>query len=305
MKRTWIALLLVGIGIPIGWVLAGIGAGTATEADPAVLPAQRVTRAASGGPDSQRSSRPLPTTAAAVDLAELEGLAELNGRSPALVFKEGMSARVDALGKWLGLSAAETNALGAIIREVTERRIAWEQEHVGVGLSDDGDDVLLDWKRPADLPRELRAALDEAFGPDRGGAVWLKGDLGNFGNLPPGLSAGGNGVIRLAAEGSHVQASAGAEKPKMPDGVHRLPMARFDHLVDWDGHLAKRTAPSTGSGSFPVAEGVPGKPGFVISPISGKIIDVNDIPPGTLVRDPMISTEQGGIFRIPPATENE
>lgn len=305
MKRTWIALLLVGIGIPIGWMLAGVGGGTATDADPAVLPAQRATRAASGGPGPQRSSRPLPTTAAAVDLAELEGLAKLNGRSPALVFKEGMSARLDALGKWLGLSAAEAEALEAIMREATERRIAWEQEHIGVDPSDDGNALLVDWKRPADLPQELRAAIDEAFGPDRGGAIWLKGDLSNFGNLAPGLPAGGNGVIRLAADGSHVQASAGADKPQTPDGVHRLSRERFDHLVDWDEHLAKRTAASTASGSFPVAEAVPGKPGFVLSPISGKIIDVNGIPPGTLVRDPMISSEQGGIFRLPPAIETE
>lgn len=50
---------------------------------------------------------------------------------------------------------------------------------------------------------------------------------------------------------------------------------------------------------YPPAVAVEGKPGFVTSPYSGKIIDVNDIPPGTLVADPTYPVEEKKYFRTP------
>jgi len=50
---------------------------------------------------------------------------------------------------------------------------------------------------------------------------------------------------------------------------------------------------------MPVAEAVKGKPGFVLSPFNGKIIDVNHIPPGTLVADPTYPVEEKKYFRVP------
>jgi hypothetical protein len=50
---------------------------------------------------------------------------------------------------------------------------------------------------------------------------------------------------------------------------------------------------------IPVAQAVEGKPGFVMSPFNGKIIDVRDIPPGTLVADPTAPSEEKKHFRVP------
>jgi hypothetical protein len=50
---------------------------------------------------------------------------------------------------------------------------------------------------------------------------------------------------------------------------------------------------------IPVAQAVEGKPGFVLSPFNGKIIDVRDIPPGTLVADPTAPSEEKKHFRVP------
>ncbi len=52
-------------------------------------------------------------------------------------------------------------------------------------------------------------------------------------------------------------------------------------------------------GGHPVAAPVPGKQGFVISPHSGKIIDVRDIPSGTLVVDPAFPPEERKYLRVP------
>ena len=49
----------------------------------------------------------------------------------------------------------------------------------------------------------------------------------------------------------------------------------------------------------PLAEALPGKPGFVISPFNNKIVDVTGIPPGTLVADPTRPPEEKAYFRVP------
>lgn len=50
---------------------------------------------------------------------------------------------------------------------------------------------------------------------------------------------------------------------------------------------------------YPPAVAVSERPGFVTSPYNGKIIDVRDIPPGTLVADPTYPTEEKKYFRTP------
>lgn len=52
-----------------------------------------------------------------------------------------------------------------------------------------------------------------------------------------------------------------------------------------------------------VARGVPGKPGFVFSPHSNQIIDVNGMKPGTLVADPTFPASEKKHFRIPSPAE--
>ena len=50
---------------------------------------------------------------------------------------------------------------------------------------------------------------------------------------------------------------------------------------------------------IPVAEPIADKPGFVMSPFNGKVIDVRDIPPGTLVADPTYPAAEMKYFRLP------
>ena len=53
------------------------------------------------------------------------------------------------------------------------------------------------------------------------------------------------------------------------------------------------------TGTQAVASEVPGKPGFVLSPFNNKIIDVRDIPSGTLVADPTYPPSERKYFRVP------
>lgn len=55
---------------------------------------------------------------------------------------------------------------------------------------------------------------------------------------------------------------------------------------------AKRT-------EYAKANKVPGKEGFVFSPYNNKVVDVRDIPSGTLVQDPTYTGEGKGYFRVP------
>lgn len=49
----------------------------------------------------------------------------------------------------------------------------------------------------------------------------------------------------------------------------------------------------------PIANSVPGKPGFVFSPYTNQIIDVIDVPQGTLVADPNFPAQEKKFFRVP------
>lgn len=50
---------------------------------------------------------------------------------------------------------------------------------------------------------------------------------------------------------------------------------------------------------FAFANPVPGKEGFVFSPYNNKVVDVRDIPSGTLVQDPTYPAEEKKYFRVP------
>jgi cell wall-associated NlpC family hydrolase len=50
---------------------------------------------------------------------------------------------------------------------------------------------------------------------------------------------------------------------------------------------------------YAVANPVPGKPGYVFSPYNNKLVDVRDIPSGTLVQDPTYTGAGKGYFRVP------
>lgn len=50
---------------------------------------------------------------------------------------------------------------------------------------------------------------------------------------------------------------------------------------------------------YPFANAVPGKEGFVFSPYNNKVVDVRDIPSGTLVQDPTYAASEKKYFRVP------
>ncbi len=50
---------------------------------------------------------------------------------------------------------------------------------------------------------------------------------------------------------------------------------------------------------FAFANKVPGKEGFVFSPFNNKVVDVRDIPAGTLVQDPTFPAAEKKYFRVP------
>jgi hypothetical protein len=79
-----------------------------------------------------------------------------------------------------------------------------------------------------------------------------------------------------------------AEKLQLPDG----------------GGTQGQTTPPTGGATpptsdYPFANPVPGKTGFVFSPYNNKMVDVRDIPSGTLVRDPTYPEADKKFFRVP------
>lgn len=50
---------------------------------------------------------------------------------------------------------------------------------------------------------------------------------------------------------------------------------------------------------YPFANKVPGKDGFVFSPYNNKVVDVREIPSGTLVADPTYPPAEKKYFRVP------
>lgn len=52
-------------------------------------------------------------------------------------------------------------------------------------------------------------------------------------------------------------------------------------------------------GDYAFANPVPGKEGFVFSPYNNKVVDVRDIPSGTLVQDPTYPAAEKKYFRVP------
>jgi CCR4-NOT transcriptional regulation complex NOT5 subunit len=50
---------------------------------------------------------------------------------------------------------------------------------------------------------------------------------------------------------------------------------------------------------YKFANKVPGKEGFVFSPYNNKVVDVRDMPSGTLVQDPTYTGAGKGYFRVP------
>jgi hypothetical protein len=57
--------------------------------------------------------------------------------------------------------------------------------------------------------------------------------------------------------------------------------------------------PEAKNNDYAFANKVPGKEGFVFSPYNNKVVDVRDIPSGTLVQDPTYPPSEKKYFRVP------
>jgi hypothetical protein len=62
---------------------------------------------------------------------------------------------------------------------------------------------------------------------------------------------------------------------------------------------AEKPATTVKKPEYSYASKVPGKEGFVFSPYNNKVVDVRDIPSGTLVQDPTYPAADKKYFRVP------
>ncbi|MBU6171362.1 MAG: hypothetical protein KGQ87_07720 [Verrucomicrobia bacterium] len=62
---------------------------------------------------------------------------------------------------------------------------------------------------------------------------------------------------------------------------------------------AEKPATTVKKPEYSYASKVPGKEGFVFSPYNNKVVDVRDIPSGTLVQDPTYPAAEKKYFRVP------
>ncbi|MDX1679720.1 MAG: hypothetical protein R3242_03220 [Akkermansiaceae bacterium] len=99
---------------------------------------------------------------------------------------------------------------------------------------------------------------------------------------------------------------------KMTDEQQRLQELEQQRLAEQQARLLERqnqfnnttnntetpTIP-TGPTDYPFASKVPGKEGFVFSPYNKQVVDVRDIPSGTLVQDPTYPASEKKYFRVP------
>ncbi len=83
-------------------------------------------------------------------------------------------------------------------------------------------------------------------------------------------------------------------KPKADVPVEKDDPAKAEDAVE---------APPVTPSVVPVAEPAEGKPGYIVSPYSGKIVDVRGIPAGTLVQDPDFPSAEKKYFRVPAELE--
>lgn len=86
------------------------------------------------------------------------------------------------------------------------------------------------------------------------------------------------------------------EKAEMEKQETAADLPKEEPIVETPGPTAK---PETGPREYAFANRVPGKEGFVFSPYNNKLVDVRDIPSGTLVQDPTYPASEKKFFRVP------
>lgn len=151
--------------------------------------------------------------------------------------------------------------------------------------------------RPAWLPENLLPELEQGF---LKGAI--KGD--------PALAL--EWIAERGERGEIIRWLTWARKHLSEDAAEEWQVALVAHPVtsglvkDWlaaadlaagNGGRSVEAGRGGGEKNHPVASPIPGKPGYVFSPYTNRVVDVRDIPSGTLVMDPEVG--DGGYFLVP------
>ncbi len=87
------------------------------------------------------------------------------------------------------------------------------------------------------------------------------------------------------------------QRDRMKEAAEKEKQAQVDGTLTDPGTAPK--PPTEKKANVPTAQPVPGKEGFVFSPFNNKVIDVRDMPSGTLVADPTYSASEKKHFRVP------
>lgn len=93
-----------------------------------------------------------------------------------------------------------------------------------------------------------------------------------------------------AADGASTTSADSAESSIKP--TDKPSTSSTTSPADKPATAAKKT-------EYSYASKVPGKEGFVFSPYNNKVVDVRDIPSGTLVQDPTYPAAEKKYFRVP------
>jgi hypothetical protein len=315
MRSPFIAIVLLGVGMGSGWLLADLkGRSPAKTQERGQLVEPLVD--SRDEPDKTDVSLPVAWETESIDVQDLEGLHLLGGRSPVpdmalWLGPDPADPGFEALTEWLDFGVGQKEALSRILLESANSLIKWERTAVKVEEVAKHQFAIHWAPPPPNHRRALQQKIHDSFGEALGRSIWLKGDLERFGRLDPRIVPGGEASFQVVLSPG---ASAGTLKLTLNRGsdysqVYRAPgklddafnpsfaMAyRLAHLIDLE-QAAREMVPGTGPANHPFATPA-GTPGMVISPVSGKIIDVTGIPAGSLVRDPTVP--EGGFFRVPP-----
>jgi hypothetical protein len=97
------------------------------------------------------------------------------------------------------------------------------------------------------------------------------------------------------------------DQQKIQEQRDRMKQSEEQKVEETAGEMKKTEDATTTSapkedtkkGDYSFATPVPGKEGFVFSPYNNKLVDVRDIPSGTLVQDPTYPAAEKKYFRVP------
>ena len=103
-------------------------------------------------------------------------------------------------------------------------------------------------------------------------------------------------------EGAAIGAAVGGPINKAAEDapeMQRLIEAEQKRLAEAEAELLREHARLNLVNDYPFAKKAPDKPGFVFSPHNNQVVDVREIPSGTLVQDPGFPPDQRKFFRVP------